>query len=70
MTTFQRTAMTYRPGALTLPGSYYTADEVLAEESARIFARQWNCVGRSRGLAARGKVTSSRVSFQHSLMPH
>jgi glycine betaine catabolism A len=45
--TFQSTAHAYRSGSRTLPGTYYTSSDTLAEESERIFSRQWNCVGRS-----------------------
>src|SRR5262245_43071897 len=35
---FKPTTTTYRPGARTLPGEYYTSEAVLAEERERIFA--------------------------------
>jgi Rieske 2Fe-2S family protein len=43
---FQQTATTYRQGSLTLPREYYTDPAILYEETERLFARQWNCVGR------------------------
>ncbi len=54
MTTFHRTATTYRSGSRTLPGEYYTSPEILAEEKERILARAWNCVGRASRLAQPG----------------
>ncbi len=54
MTTYQSTTTSYQPGAHTLPGRLYTSPEVLAEEREKIFARGWNCVGRSSRLAAPG----------------
>lgn len=54
MTTFHRTVETYRPGARTLPGEYYTSPEIYAREQERIFARQWCCVGRASALTRPG----------------
>ena len=42
MATFQRTVASYRPGARTMPGEYYTSPAILAEEMERIFARGWH----------------------------
>ena len=52
--TFVKTIESYRQGARTLPGRYYTTPEVFAEEQERIFARHWICVGREASLAAPG----------------
>lgn len=54
MTTFQRTTATYQKGARTMPGEFYTSPAILAEENERIFARSWQCVGRSSALAGAG----------------
>lgn len=54
MTTFHPTVATYRQGARTLPGRYYTSPDVLAAERERIFAARWNCVGRVSALEERG----------------
>lgn len=51
---FHPTTATYRPGARTLPGRLYTQPEVLTEERERIFARMWNCVGRTTAIARPG----------------
>ena len=53
--TFVKTIESYRQGARTLPGRYYTTPEVFAEERERIFARHWICVGRDATLAAPGE---------------
>jgi len=47
MSDFQPTTTTFRPGSRTLPGEYYTSEAILAEESVKIFAQAWHCVGRS-----------------------
>ena len=52
--TFHRTVEVYRQGAHTMPGEYYTSPEILAEERERIFAQQWNCVGRASAIATAG----------------
>ena len=54
MPTFHKTVETYRQGARTLPGRYYTAPEILAEERERIGCRFWHCVGRADELAGPG----------------
>jgi Rieske 2Fe-2S family protein len=54
MSGFVKTIESYRPGARTLPGRYYTAPEVFAEEQERVFARHWIAVGRSADVSAPG----------------
>jgi Rieske 2Fe-2S family protein len=54
MPTVLKTTESYRQGARTLPGRYYTASEVLAEEQDRVFSRRWICVGRDNALATPG----------------
>lgn len=47
MPTYLKTTESYRQGARTLPGRYYTSPEILAEEAERIGRRHWHCVGRA-----------------------
>jgi phenylpropionate dioxygenase-like ring-hydroxylating dioxygenase large terminal subunit len=54
MTTYHRTVEAYKAGAQTMPREYYTSPDVLADERERIFARQWNCVGRASQIARAG----------------
>ena len=54
MATFLKTTESYTQGARTLPGRYYTAPEVLADEQERIFRRRWICVGRAGAIAEPG----------------
>ena len=54
MSTFLKTVASYHQGARTLPGRYYTAPDVFAEEQARLFGRHWICVGREAALAEPG----------------
>src|SRR5713226_9056488 len=51
---FLKTVETYQQGARTLPGRYYTAPEVFAEERERIFRHNWICVGRDAALGDAG----------------
>jgi len=60
--TFLRTVESYRQGARTLPGRYYTAPEVFAEEQERIFRHQWICVGRDASLAVPGDYVVAEVA--------
>lgn len=52
--TYHPTTATFRQGARTLPQSYYTSPDILAEEADRIFLRQWHCVGRASRLERPG----------------
>ncbi|HET7694024.1 MAG TPA: Rieske (2Fe-2S) protein, partial [Gemmatimonadota bacterium] len=54
-TGFLETKESYRPGSWTLPGFYYTAPEVFAEEGERIFLRSWLCAGREEEIAEPGE---------------
>ena len=51
---FQGTVQSYKQGAKTMPGEFYTSPGILVEEMDVIFARQWNLVGRSSKLARPG----------------
>ena len=52
--TFLKTVESYRQGARTLPGRYYSSPEVFAEEQERVFRHQWICIGREASLASPG----------------
>ena len=54
MSGFLKTVESYREGARTMPGRFYTAADVLALEHERIFARHWISVGRAAAFAQRG----------------
>ena len=54
MTTFVKTAQSFRQGAKTLPGEYYTSPAIFADEMERLIARGWVCVGRADQIADRG----------------
>jgi Rieske 2Fe-2S family protein len=62
MSTFMKTVESYRQGARTLPGRYYTAPEVLAAEQERIFRRHWICVGRDEALPAPGDYFLAEIA--------
>jgi Rieske 2Fe-2S family protein len=68
MTDFHRTATTYRPGAMTLPGELYTSAAILAEERERIFARAWNCAGRAAALARPGDFIVREVAGESLIL--
>ena len=52
---FRQTATHYQQGSLTLGREYYTSPEIFAEESDRLFAMHWNCVGRASRIAQPGQ---------------
>jgi Rieske 2Fe-2S family protein len=62
MTTFRKTTESYRQGARTMPGRYYTSPEVFAEEAEKIFARRWICAGRVEALAQPGDYLLASVA--------
>src|SRR6185503_4168768 len=62
MSSFLKTVESYRQGARTLPGRFYTAPEVLAEEREKIFACHWICVGRNDALAEPGDYFLAEIA--------
>src|SRR5439155_118076 len=62
MPTFVKATQAYQQGQRTLPGRYYTAPDVFAEEQERIFARRWVCVGRMSELANPGDYVQRIVA--------
>ena len=46
MQEFRKTTETFAVGSLTLPGRYYSDEDVFAAEREAVFARHWTCVGR------------------------
>ena len=68
MTSFFKTSETYRQGARTLPGRYYTSPEIFAEEVERIFARRWVCVGRAAELSEPGDYFLADVAGESVIM--
>jgi glycine betaine catabolism A len=68
MSSFQPTTTSFRHGAQTLPGSYYTAPAVLADEQERIFARAWSCVGRVSSLERTGDYIVREVAGESLIL--
>ena len=52
--TFRRTADSFTAGARTLPQRYFTSPEIFASEEAKIFSREWVCVGHQNELHSPG----------------
>jgi Rieske 2Fe-2S family protein len=55
-------------GASTLPGRYYTDEVIFREESERIFARHWVCLGRAVPLPAPGDYLVAQVAGESLLV--
>lgn len=55
MSTFVKRTDIALLGAQTLPGRYFTAPEVFAEEREKIFLQSWLCVGREAQVARPGQ---------------
>jgi Rieske 2Fe-2S family protein len=62
VTSFHKTVESYRQGARTMPGEYYTSPEIFAEDRERVFARHWNCVGRASHVARPGDYVVRTVA--------
>src|SRR6476660_6746438 len=62
MTPFYRTAESYKQGARTMPGEYYTSPEIFAEEQQRIFAHAWHGAGRLTALVRPGDYVLREIA--------
>lgn len=45
MNSFHPTTTTYKQGAKTLPGDFYTSEAIFHKEQEKIFANNWVCIG-------------------------
>jgi Rieske 2Fe-2S family protein len=68
MATFLKTTTSYRPGARTMPGRYYTSPDVLAEEGERVFASHWICAGREETIAQPGAFARVTIAGESLLV--
>lgn len=66
MTTFVKATVTH--GALTLPGHYYTTEDVFRSEYERIFYRNWMLVGRGEQLAAPGDYMLVNIGVENLII--
>jgi len=62
MTAFLRTVDSYRQGARTMPGRYYTSAEVLEQENRKIFSREWIAVGREQAVRESGDYLLAEIA--------
>ena len=65
---FQPQAATLPGGATALPGTYYTADDVLTMEIDRVFLRHWLCAGRSEQVARSGSFLTLGLADERILV--
>jgi Rieske 2Fe-2S family protein len=70
MPPFQRTIDAYRQGTRTMPRERYTSAEIFADEKERIFAREWNCVGRTSAFAKPGDYQLRTVADESLIIVH
>ncbi|WP_037803016.1 Rieske 2Fe-2S domain-containing protein, partial [Streptomyces resistomycificus] len=52
----------------TLPGEYYTAPEVFAQEQERVFEAMWFCAARASELARPGAFRTCQVGRESVLI--
>src|SRR5687767_11414620 len=62
MTDYQRTTTTFVQGSRTLPRECYTSPELLEGEREKIFAREWNCVGRASRVTQKGQFFTREIA--------
>ena len=62
MSTFQKTAATYKQGAMTLARDYYVSPDIFRDEQERLFREKWVCVGRSEQIARKGEYFLADVA--------
>ena len=62
MSDFRATSDSHVSGSRTLPRHVFTSADVLANERDRIFARAWNCVGRTSAIAAPGDFVLADIA--------
>jgi Rieske 2Fe-2S family protein len=67
-TAFRKTEQTFTPGAKTLPQRYFVDPQVFAEETEKIFGRQWVCVGHQSQLALAGDYFVQEVAGESLVM--
>lgn len=61
MSAYRKTVETFVAGARTLPRRCFVSPEVFAAEQARVFARQWVCVGHQSQIANAGDYLVQQV---------
>jgi len=59
---FRKTAETFTAGATTLPQSYFVSPDIFAEESRKVFASEWVCVGHRSQLPEAGDYIVQEVA--------
>jgi glycine betaine catabolism A len=65
---FHRTVEAYHQGARTMPGSYYTSSDILAEERAKLLPGMWHCAGRASALATAGDFVVRDVAGESIIL--
>ena len=65
---FRKTTDLYTSGARTLPQRFFVSPEVFQEEEAKIFSRQWVCVGHESDVAAPGDFFVAEVARESLLI--
>jgi len=61
MTTFYKTAETYKLGSKTLSQKYYTDNKIFQQEFNKIFSKSWLCCGRSNEILLRGSFITKDI---------
>src|SRR6266542_7002945 len=68
MTRFLKAAEVGTNGATTLPGRFYTSQDVFRQEQERVFARRWLCAGREAQVAQPGDFFLRTVGAENLLV--
>ena len=65
---FHTTVTAYQQGAHTMPGEYYTSNDVLDDERARLFPTMWHCAGRASKLALAGDYIVREIAGESIIL--
>ena len=57
-----------QPGACTLPGRYYTSEEIFRAEVEQIFSRHWLCIGRAEQIPHPGDYMLVQIVDENLLV--
>jgi Rieske 2Fe-2S family protein len=66
--TFHKTAETFTVGAKTLPGRYFTSQEIFAAELERIYSERWLVVGRAERVQQAGDYFLATIGTESLIL--
>jgi Rieske 2Fe-2S family protein len=68
MSVFKHTAVTFKSGSMTVPGYYYTSEDILEAELESIFYDRWLCVGREEHVLNAGDYIVAKIGNENLIV--